>query len=126
MRQAAALALTALCIVQAAAGAVHCIRDGAAGDGSSWSSAWDDLPAPYDLDLFGRLRGADGVWDRGAVEAAAPGDADSDGDVDLDDFVRLKQNFGAAAGATWSMGDFDSDGDVDLDDFVILKQRFGT
>ncbi|NLF32923.1 MAG: hypothetical protein GX591_18810 [Planctomycetes bacterium] len=52
------------------------------------------------------------------------GDADEDGDVDLDDFVALKQNFGAAD-AAWSQGDFDGSGTVDLDDFVILKQNFG-
>jgi len=26
------------------------------------------LPAPYDRDMFGAVRGADGVWDRGAIE----------------------------------------------------------
>ncbi|MFW6155490.1 MAG: right-handed parallel beta-helix repeat-containing protein [Planctomycetota bacterium] len=65
--------------------------------------------------------------DIGAYEYVArlPGDADGDGDVDLDDFVLLKQNFGMPAGATAADGDFDGDGDVDLDDFVILKQHFG-
>ena len=58
--------------------------------------------------------------------AGKPGDADGDGDVDLDDFVVLKQNFGTPAGATAATGDFDGDGDVDLDDFVILKTNFGT
>jgi hypothetical protein len=53
-----------------------------------------------------------------------PGDADLDGDVDLDDFVALKSNFGV--GTTWGEGDFDGDNDVDLDDFVILKSNFGT
>ena len=53
------------------------------------------------------------------------GDADGDGDVDLDDFVILKQNFGRLD-ATVDHGDFDGDRDVDLDDFVILKQTFGT
>ncbi|NLF32336.1 MAG: hypothetical protein GX591_15780 [Planctomycetes bacterium] len=52
------------------------------------------------------------------------GDANLDGQVDLDDFVILKQNFGAA-NASWNQGDFNGDGDVDLDDFVILKQTFG-
>ena len=55
-----------------------------------------------------------------------PGDADGDGDVDLDDFVALKNSFGTSGNATWAMGDFDGDGDVDLDDFVILKTNFGT
>jgi len=53
-----------------------------------------------------------------------PGDADGDGDVDLDDFAILKQNFGRLD-ATVDEGDFDGDGDVDLDDFAILKQNFG-
>jgi len=57
---------------------------------------------------------------------AAPGDADRDGDVDLDDFALLKLNFGTPAGATWGQGDFDGDGDVDLDDFALLKVNFGT
>ncbi|MFW6155630.1 MAG: hypothetical protein ACOC95_10485 [Planctomycetota bacterium] len=64
---------------------------------------------------------------RAVSEASAlPGDADGDDDVDLDDFVLLKSNFGTASGATAAEGDFDGDGDVDLDDFVILKSNFGT
>jgi len=51
-----------------------------------------------------------------------PGDANLDGHVDLNDFVLLKQNWGA--GTTWGQGDFDGDGTVDLDDFLILKQHF--
>jgi hypothetical protein len=53
------------------------------------------------------------------------GDADADGDVDLDDFVLLKTYFGLTGGATWGQGDFNADGTVDLDDFVILKNSFG-
>ncbi|NLF29826.1 MAG: hypothetical protein GX591_02925 [Planctomycetes bacterium] len=71
-----------------------------------------------------------GVWidDVQIVDAGStcnPGDADGDGDVDLDDFVILKNNFGTATGATCAEGDFDGDGDVDLDDFVLLKNNFG-
>ena len=61
-----------------------------------------------------------------AMGVARPGDADGDGDVDLDDFVVLKKNFGTPSGATIAQGDFDYDEDVDLDDFVILKKNFGT
>jgi formylglycine-generating enzyme required for sulfatase activity len=53
------------------------------------------------------------------------GDADGDGDVDLDDFVILKTNFGVMEAARWNQGNFDGDEDVDLDDFVILKTNFG-
>jgi len=56
--------------------------------------------------------------------APKPGDADGDDDVDLDDFVILKQHFGQS-GVTRAEGDFDGDGDVDLDDFVLLKANFG-
>jgi len=65
----------------------------------------------------------------GAIEAIAvagvPGDADADGDVDLDDFVILKQTFGQSP-LMDNRADFDGDGDVDLEDFVVLKQSFGT
>jgi len=51
------------------------------------------------------------------------GDADLEGDVDLDDFVAMKNNWGT--GTKWSQGDFDAEGDVDLDDFVIMKNNWG-
>jgi len=53
-----------------------------------------------------------------------PGDADGDGDVDLDDFVILKSNWGGPGGDC-SVGDFDANGSVDLDDFIILKNNWG-
>lgn len=58
------------------------------------------------------------------IHVHSPGDADMDGDVDLDDFAIFKASFGH--GSTWGQGDFDADGDVDLDDFTLLKQNFGT
>ncbi len=54
-----------------------------------------------------------------------PGDADLDGDVDLDDFRTLKMHFGLQSGATWGMGDFNDSGSITLEDFVILKNHFG-
>jgi len=52
---------------------------------------------------------------------ALQADLDGDGDVDLDDFVILKNAFGVS-----DAGDCDDDGDTDLDDFVILKNEFGS
>jgi hypothetical protein len=52
-----------------------------------------------------------------------PGDANSDGKVDLTDFGILKSNFGT--GTTMPEGDFDFDKKVDLTDFGILKENFG-
>ena len=43
-----------------------------------------------------------------------PGDTDRDGDVDLNDFVTFKKNFGA--GTTWAEGDWNSDGVFDQKD----------
>jgi hypothetical protein len=59
----------------------------------------------------------------GEIIGPLQGDCDGDGDVDLDDFVILKTNFGT--GTTHAEGDCDGDGDVDLDDFVVLKNEFG-
>jgi len=56
---------------------------------------------------------------------AKPGDADLDGDVDLNDFVILKSNFGQSP-RTWTEADFNGDTVVDLHDFVILKQNWAT
>ena len=58
------------------------------------------------------------------MASLTPGDADCDGDVDLDDFIILKINFGQAG--RWTQGDFTGDGIIDLDDFVELKTNFGT
>jgi hypothetical protein len=53
------------------------------------------------------------------------GDADHDGNVDLDDYNILAGNFNTS-GNTFSDGDFDYDGTVELDDFDILASNFGT
>ena len=58
------------------------------------------------------------------MDSLTPGDADCDGDVDLDDFTVLKNNFGS--GTRWTEADFTGDGIVDLDDFVLMKQNFGS
>ena len=53
------------------------------------------------------------------------GDANLDGQVNLNDFNRLAGNFGAATNRTWSQGDFTYDGAVNLNDFNRLAANFG-
>lgn len=63
------------------------------------------------------------VYTSGVVSGLAA-DADLDGDVDLDDFVVLKNNFGRA-GVGFTEGDFTGDGVVDLLDVEPLKIHWG-
>jgi hypothetical protein len=51
------------------------------------------------------------------------GDANLNGEVELQDFSALKANFGT--GTTWFEGDFNLDGAIDLQDFSALKANFG-
>jgi hypothetical protein len=57
------------------------------------------------------------------LHATRYGDANLDGDVDLEDFNRLAGNFGT--GTLWSQGDFNFDGAVGLFDFNRLAGQFG-
>lgn len=55
------------------------------------------------------------------------GDADADGDVDLQDYHLLTTNFdpaGDGAVFSWTIGDFDEDSDVDLTDYMALAGNF--
>jgi len=53
-----------------------------------------------------------------------PGDVNLDGNVDSDDYVVLKGNFGTTGGATWYDGDFDGDGNVNFEDLYALETNF--
>jgi hypothetical protein len=52
------------------------------------------------------------------------GDADLNGNVNLDDFNRLAANFGQT-NRRWSQGDFDFNGNANLNDFNRLAASFG-
>jgi Ca2+-binding EF-hand superfamily protein len=54
---------------------------------------------------------------------AIPGDANLDGQVGFDDFLRLSERFGHAGG--WENGDFDGNGKIAFRDFTALSARFG-
>jgi Matrixin/Bacterial pre-peptidase C-terminal domain len=58
--------------------------------------------------------------------ASCAGDADGDGQVNLEDLATLLTHFGTPSDATREMGDFDADGDVDLGDLSALLAVFGT
>ncbi|MEL7238647.1 MAG: dockerin type I domain-containing protein, partial [Planctomycetota bacterium] len=52
------------------------------------------------------------------------GDANGDRNVDLQDFLILRENFNT--GSLFSEADFNYDGSVNLDDFLILRDNFNT
>jgi hypothetical protein len=58
------------------------------------------------------------------VVTPVPGDFNSDGDVDGDDFATWQMNFPTASNATLLTGDADGDGDVDGADFVVWQTNF--
>jgi hypothetical protein len=59
------------------------------------------------------------------LTGALAGDANNDNKVDVSDLGILAANYGATAGATWSMGDFNDDGKVDVSDLGILAANYG-
>lgn len=52
------------------------------------------------------------------------GDADVDGDVDLDDLMRLAAYLGSRYGASWGEGDFTFDGRVTITDLRLLAAQY--
>ncbi len=58
------------------------------------------------------------------LRATLGGDANLDGNVNLDDFTSLAASFGVP-GRVFSQGDFTFDGEVSLNDFTILASNFG-
>ena len=59
------------------------------------------------------------------TDALVPGDANSDGVVNILDLDALGTNFGLAGGATNAQGDFNGSGSVDLFDLDLLGMNFG-
>ena len=53
------------------------------------------------------------------------GDADFDGMVTFDDYVRTDAGFNTGGNA-WTAGDFDGSGTVDFDDYVLIDLSFNT
>ena len=53
------------------------------------------------------------------------GDADFNGKVNFDDYVRTDAGFGNRR-TGWTNGDFDGNGAVNFDDYVLIDAAFGT
>jgi glucose/arabinose dehydrogenase len=59
------------------------------------------------------------------VRIVPPGDANSDGRVQLNDLSVMLRMFGTTRGARPADGDFDDDGDVDQSDLIVLLSNLG-
>ena len=59
------------------------------------------------------------------VQAAAPGDANLNGQVEFQDLVALAQNY-TLTGRSWVTGDFTGDGTVEFQDLVVLAQFYNS
>ena len=82
---------------------------------------------PYEPTYVGQL--GSGQWNLDLVIVGGPtvvaGDADCDGDVDINDLSALACNWGETVGQQWLDGNFDHDGDVDVNDLAALAGNWG-
>ncbi|HSI33979.1 MAG TPA: PEP-CTERM sorting domain-containing protein, partial [Tepidisphaeraceae bacterium] len=60
------------------------------------------------------------------VRATLAGDADLNGEVGLNDLVRLANHYGSPTAVGWYDGDFDYNGEVGLNDLVQLSNNYGS
>ena len=57
---------------------------------------------------------------------AAPGDANLDGKVDINDLTVILTNYGKTTGSDgWMLGDFNGDSEVDVNDLSIVLTNYG-
>jgi hypothetical protein len=105
-------------------------------NGASIGLGYVPLPAPMssivggDKGYFGITGSTGGYWSRievfefsATLSTRLPGDANHNGVVDHNDFMRLYSNFGKPG--TFEDGDFNLNGTVDFPDFQILERNFG-
>jgi hypothetical protein len=74
----------------------------------------DPIPAPllYDMPAVLLARGL-------------MGDANMDGQVDINDLTVVLTNYGQTTGESWSQGDFNGDGKVDINDLTVVLTNYG-
>ena len=77
-------------------------------------SIWNPQPGPGSI-------GGNGPWT--IAVAALPGDANSDGKVDINDLTIVLARYNQT-GMTWSQGEFNGDGSVDINDLSIVLANY--
>ena len=84
-----------------------------------FSQVINDLPAGYSWNTSQ-------LYTLGEVVLASciPGDANGDGQVDVNDLTIVLSHFGQT-GMTWGQGEFTGDGTVDVNDLTIVLANFG-
>ena len=81
-------------------------------------------PLPVGLEVYLQQVVWDVLYPHPYTGLYLPGDADLDGDVDLDDFDILAANFNTVVAGGPSEGDFNNDGVVNMDDYVTQALNF--
>ena len=85
----------------------------------------EDTDARFDVNADGELNEEDvAEWIQVTANTTL-GDADLDGSVQFNDFLKFSLNFGVET-TNWSDGDFDGDGVVSFTDFLALSRFFGS
>jgi hypothetical protein len=82
-------------------------------------------PAVFDLNGDGFTTPTDVTYLVETILGTKIGDANTDREINLNDFSALKAHFGLTEDVGWGKGDFDGNGIVGLDDFGLLKSNFG-
>jgi hypothetical protein len=84
---------------------------------------WDDSADPDDpLGYTPQGKPAEAVM---TSYYRLPGDANLDGQVDINDLTIVLANYNQSVGMTWSTGDFIGDGRVDINDLTIVLANYG-
>jgi hypothetical protein len=70
--------------------------------------------------------GTNATWfiDNVRINEIMPGDANGDGQVDINDLTVVLSNYNQT-GMTWSQGEFTGDGKVDINDLTIVLAHYG-
>ena len=93
-------------------------------------SAVYQLMIAYGINDKGQITGTafntnQGTYLAFIATSAVPGDANLDGNVDINDLTIVLTNYNQA-GAAWSQGDFNGDGNVDINDLTIVLANYGS